>query len=66
MLPGIDDPSTWIDLLTLVVMEIVLGIDNLVFISILVSRLPASARPRAMRLGIGLSVVMRGSGRRSR
>ncbi|MFN7696488.1 MAG: TerC family protein [Deltaproteobacteria bacterium] len=59
MLPGIDDPSTWIDLLTLVVMEIVLGIDNLVFISILVSRLPASARPRAMRLGIGLSVVMR-------
>lgn len=56
---GIDDPATWVDLLTLVVMEIVLGIDNLVFISILVSRLPESERPRATRIGIGLSVVMR-------
>jgi predicted tellurium resistance membrane protein TerC len=59
MFSGIDDPSTWVDLLTLVVMEIVLGIDNLVFISILVSRLPESERARATRLGIGLSVVMR-------
>ena len=59
MFSGIDDPSTWVDLLTLVVMEIVLGIDNLVFISILVSRLPASERARATRIGIGLSVVMR-------
>jgi predicted tellurium resistance membrane protein TerC len=59
MFSGIDDPSTWVDLLTLVVMEIVLGIDNLVFISILVSRLPVSERARATRIGIGLSVVMR-------
>ena len=59
MFSGIDDPSTWVDLLTLVLMEIVLGIDNLVFISILVSRLPESERPRATRIGIGLSVVLR-------
>ncbi len=56
---GIDDASTWVDLLTLVVMEIVLGIDNLVFISILVSRLPQSERKRATQIGIALSVVMR-------
>ncbi len=59
MLAGLDDPSTWVDLLTLVVMEIVLGIDNLVFISILVGRLPEAERPRATRLGIGLSVILR-------
>lgn len=59
MFNGIDDPATWIDLLTLVLMEIVLGIDNLVFISILVSRLPEAERPRATRLGIGLSVLLR-------
>jgi predicted tellurium resistance membrane protein TerC len=59
MFSGIEDPSTWIDLLTLVLMEVVLGIDNLVFISVLVARLPEDQRPKATRLGIGLSVVLR-------
>lgn len=59
MLPGIDDPSTWIDLATLVLMEIVLGIDNLVFISVLTSRLPEARRKSATRMGIGMSVVLR-------
>lgn len=58
-LSGVEDPSTWVDLLTLVVMEIVLGIDNLVFISILVSRVPEGERRGATRIGIGLSVAMR-------
>ena len=41
------NPETWIALLTLTVLEIVLGIDNVIFISILVQRLPADARDRA-------------------
>lgn len=59
MLPGIDDPSTWLDLATLVLMEVVLGIDNLVFISVLTGRLPEERRAGATRLGIGASVVLR-------
>ena len=59
MFPGIDDPSTWLDLATLVLMEVVLGIDNLVFISVLTSRLPEERRAGATRLGIGASVVLR-------
>ena len=59
MFAGIEDPSTWIDLLTLVLMEVVLGIDNLVFISVLVARLPEAERANATRIGIGLSVVLR-------
>lgn len=59
MFSGIEEVSTWIDLLTLVLMEVVLGIDNLVFISVLVARLPEDQRPRATRIGIGLSVVLR-------
>lgn len=56
---GINELSTWIDLLTLVLMEVVLGIDNLVFISVLVARLPEAQRDRATRIGIALSVVLR-------
>jgi predicted tellurium resistance membrane protein TerC len=59
MFSGIDDPATWIDLLTLVLMEIVLGIDNLVFISVLTARLPPERRASATRMGIGMSVVLR-------
>lgn len=51
--------ESWISLLTLTAMEIVLGVDNIVFISILVDRLPASQRDRARRLGIGLALVFR-------
>lgn len=53
------DPNAWAALATLVVMEVVLGIDNLIFISILTNKLPEHQRPRARRLGIGLAVFMR-------
>ena len=53
------DPQAWAALATLVVMEVVLGIDNLIFISILTNKLPEHQRSRARRLGIGLAVFMR-------
>lgn len=53
------DPQVWIALITLVVMEVVLGIDNLIFISVLTNKLPPAQRPFARRLGIGLAVVLR-------
>jgi predicted tellurium resistance membrane protein TerC len=53
------DPETWIALLTLTVLEIVLGIDNVIFISILVTRLPAAQRDRARQVGLGLAMGMR-------
>jgi len=49
----------WVALLTLATLEIVLGIDNLVFISIAVSRLPPESRPRARRFGLALACVTR-------
>ena len=55
----ISDGGAWVALLTLVVMEVVLGIDNLVFISILTNKLPEDRRRGARRLGIGLALVMR-------
>jgi predicted tellurium resistance membrane protein TerC len=53
------DPAVWAALITLVVMEIVLGIDNLVFISILSNKLPAEQRQKARRIGISLALIMR-------
>ncbi|WEZ82477.1 TerC family protein [Rhizobium sp. 32-5/1] len=53
------DPAAWIALITLIIMEVVLGIDNLIFISILTNKLPAESRERARRIGIGLALVMR-------
>lgn len=53
------DPAAWIALLTLAVMEIVLGIDNLIFISVLSNKLPEHLRSRARRLGIGAAVLLR-------
>lgn len=52
-------PAAWIALATLVVMEIVLGIDNLIFISILTNKLPAHQQQKARRLGIGMALFMR-------
>ncbi len=52
-------PETWIALLTLTVLEIVLGIDNIIFISILAGKLPAGQQRRARRVGIGLAMLMR-------
>ncbi|MBA2918331.1 TerC family protein [Sphingomonas sp. MAH-20] len=53
------DPSVWAALTALVVMEVVLGIDNLIFISILTNKLPEHQRRKARRLGIGLALFMR-------
>ena len=55
----ITDPASLAALATIVVMEIVLGIDNLIFISILTNKLPEAQRDSARRLGIGLAVVLR-------
>ncbi len=55
----LQDPTAWVALLTLIVMEVVLGIDNLIFISILTNKLPPEHRVRARRLGIGAALVMR-------
>ncbi|MEX2160890.1 MAG: TerC family protein [Anaerolineales bacterium] len=53
------DPEIWIALLTLTSLEIVLGIDNLVFISILAGKLPKNQQARASRIGLGLAMFMR-------
>ena len=53
------EPAVWAALLTLVVMEIVLGIDNLIFISILSNKLPEAQRQKARRTGIALALIMR-------
>ena len=55
----VSDPTAWVALVTLVVLEIVLGIDNLIFISILTNKLPEGQRARARRLGISAALIMR-------
>ncbi|MGN9538535.1 TerC family protein, partial [Escherichia coli] len=55
----IADPSIWAGLVTLVVIELVLGIDNLVFIAILAEKLPPAQRDRARITGLMLAMVMR-------
>ncbi len=55
----VSDPTAWVALLTLVVLEIVLGIDNLIFISILTNKLPPEHRVAARRIGIGAALLMR-------
>ncbi|MFK3780834.1 TerC family protein [Agrobacterium sp. NPDC089420] len=59
VLPLLSDPAAWVALVTLVVMEVVLGIDNLIFISILTNKLPPEQREKARKIGIGLALVMR-------
>jgi predicted tellurium resistance membrane protein TerC len=53
------DPSAWLALVALIAMEIVLGIDNLVFVAILSSKLPAVQAAKARRIGLGLSLIFR-------
>jgi len=55
----ITDPQIWIALATLTGLEIVLGIDNIIFISILVGKLPDPKQPRARTLGLALAMIMR-------
>lgn len=59
MLALLTDPSAWLALLTLTAMEVVLGIDNIVFISVMVSRLPKTIAERARRIGLLLALVFR-------
>jgi predicted tellurium resistance membrane protein TerC len=59
LLSLVADPAAWAALITLVVMEVVLGIDNLVFISILSNKLPPEHRQRVRRIGISLALIMR-------
>ena len=59
MLEWINDPQAWIALGTLTLLEIVLGIDNIIFISILVGRLPEAQRQKARTLGLALAMVSR-------
>jgi predicted tellurium resistance membrane protein TerC len=53
------DPNAWIALATLIVMEVVLGIDNLIFISVLTNKLPEQQRDRARRIGIAAALILR-------
>lgn len=53
------DPAIWVGLLTLIVLEIVLGIDNLVFIAILADKLPPEQRDKARIIGLSLALLMR-------
>lgn len=53
------DPGIWVSLLTLIILEIVLGIDNLVFIAILAEKLPPEQRDKARVIGLSLALLMR-------
>ncbi|MAT41803.1 MAG: hypothetical protein CL609_05635 [Anaerolineaceae bacterium] len=55
----ITNPEIWIAFLTLVALELVLGVDNVIFISILASKLPLEQQPKARRTGIALAVISR-------
>ncbi len=59
MFEWMTDPQAWIALATLTALEIVLGIDNIIFISILSGRLPKDQRPRARTLGLAGAMIMR-------
>ena len=59
MLELLSDPQAWIALATLTALELVLGIDNIVFISILVDKLPVAQRERARRIGLFMAMFMR-------
>src|SRR5688572_31596337 len=59
MMEWITDPEAWIALFTLTALEIVLGVDNIIFISILVGRLPDAQRQRARVLGLAFAMLTR-------
>ena len=59
MIELLNDPNVWMAFATLTVMEIVLGIDNIVFISIVVSRLPPEQAKRARQIGLALALIFR-------
>lgn len=53
------DPAAWVALLALIAMEVVLGIDNLIFVAILTNRLPENQRQSGRRIGIGVALILR-------
>lgn len=55
----LSDPTTWAALLTLIALEVVLGVDNLIFIAILSNKLPEHQQQRARRIGLTLALIMR-------
>ncbi|MGX7951398.1 TerC family protein [Tsuneonella sp. HG249] len=55
----LSDPAAWLALLTLIALEVVLGIDNLIFIAILSNKLPEHLQSRARRIGLSLALIMR-------
>jgi predicted tellurium resistance membrane protein TerC len=55
----VSDPAAWLALATLVVMEVVLGIDNLVFVAVLTNTLPEASRGRARAVGLSMALVLR-------
>src|SRR6476661_3912699 len=59
MMDILTEPATWLSLITLTAMEIVLGIDNVIFITILTDKLPAGQQPLARRLGLSLALILR-------
>jgi len=59
MLELLADPAVWLSFITLTVLEIVLGIDNIIFLSILASKLPKAQQPRARTLGLGFAMLTR-------
>jgi predicted tellurium resistance membrane protein TerC len=59
MLALLEDPQAWLSFLTLAVLEIVLGIDNIIFLVVLVNRLPEAQRRRARILGLGFAMLTR-------
>ena len=59
MISFLADPTIWLSLITLTAMEVVLGIDNIVFLSLIVSRLPAEIRAKARQIGLALAFIFR-------
>jgi len=55
----LSDPQAWLALVTLTALEIVLGIDNIIFISILTGKLPERQRPKAQKIGLALAMITR-------
>ena len=55
----LSDPATWLALLTLIALEVILGVDNLIFIAILSNKLPEHQQQRARRIGLSLALIMR-------
>ena len=53
------DPTAWLGLFTLIILEIVLGIDNLIFVAVLANKLPKHQRDRARVIGLSLALLLR-------